>query len=168
MVPRAAGPAVATRSNTQIDREGAQMNYLALLPLVALLAACSPGVSREDGVFDACEEYVKSTLKAPATYKRVSADVLMDEGKNRLVMLQYDAENSFGAPLRSGEICAFKLNEKGELPDRDEALFLANGSRLAATLRKTRQYGETAQAASDTAEPEHACCLSTNEGSGND
>ena len=49
-----------------------------------------------------CEAALKSTLKAPKTYERVSADLT-----GRSVYLTYDAVNSFNAPLRGRHKCDF-------------------------------------------------------------
>jgi hypothetical protein len=55
--------------------------------------------SREDEGLIACEEAIKATLKAPATYERISATRGPD------YFITYDAQNSFGVPLRSSGSC---------------------------------------------------------------
>jgi hypothetical protein len=47
-----------------------------------------------------CDQAIMATLKAPATYKRVSA-----LGSDTPWIIEYDAENSFGVPLRGKGIC---------------------------------------------------------------
>ena len=48
----------------------------------------------------ACEDAIKETLKAPATYQRVEV-----EGSSGDYTITYDAENSFGVPLRGTGSC---------------------------------------------------------------
>jgi hypothetical protein len=47
-----------------------------------------------------CEEAIAKTLKAPSTYRRVNADGAMGSYN-----IEYDAENSFGVPLRGKGLC---------------------------------------------------------------
>lgn len=49
-----------------------------------------------------CDEAIMKTLKAPTTYKRVPTS----ETKGSIYRLQYDAENSFGVPLRGEGYCS--------------------------------------------------------------
>ena len=49
-----------------------------------------------------CEDAIKSTLKAPSTYRRVSVDNM---GGPRHLTFEYDAQNSFGVPLRGYGYC---------------------------------------------------------------
>lgn len=65
---------------------------LILLPIA--LAGCeNPNLTR-------CDEAIKARLKAPASFKRVSA-----EGSDTFWTIQYDAVNSFNAPLRGRGHC---------------------------------------------------------------
>ncbi|WP_432769767.1 MAG: hypothetical protein HEQ22_03205 [Sphingopyxis sp.] len=64
-----------------------------------------------------CDAAIMATLKAPATYRRVPSS----ETKGSLYRLEYDAENSFGVPLRGQGYCS--ISEDGtsaewlDLPD---------------------------------------------------
>ena len=83
-----------------------------------------------------CEEYLKDGLKAPSTYKRIDVRErvaritptrLKEIGGKPLsvpwevkywlhtVSIFYEAENSFGTPIRYGEACAFV--QTGSEPD---------------------------------------------------
>ncbi len=89
---------------------------LALLVGVLLgLAGCS---SFEGAEVKRCEDQLVAKLKAPASYKRVSMHVTDINPDNpgdlrnptqRWVTIEYDAVNSFNAPLRGTEICRFPL-----------------------------------------------------------
>lgn len=48
----------------------------------------------------ACEVEIKSTLKAPSTYRRISS-----AGLTETVFVEYDSENEFGVPLRRKVAC---------------------------------------------------------------
>lgn len=48
-----------------------------------------------------CDQAIQATLKAPATYKRVSAS----DDMGTFYRIEYDAENSFGVPLRGSGYC---------------------------------------------------------------
>lgn len=68
--------------------------HLALILLPIALAGC------EDPNLTRCDEAIKARLKAPASFKRVSAD-----GSGGFWTIQYDAVNSFNAPLRGRGHC---------------------------------------------------------------
>ena len=78
------------------DRAAIAIVAVLLLSLgggIAWLLTWKPGLS-------ACEDAIKETLKAPATYQRVKV-----EGSSPLYTITYDAENSFGVPLRGSGFC---------------------------------------------------------------
>lgn len=54
-----------------------------------------------------CEDAIMETLKAPSTYKRINAS-----GVSGIYDIEYDAENSFGTPLRSKGICTIGKDGK--------------------------------------------------------
>lgn len=87
-----------------------------------------------------CEEYLKSTLKSPSSYKRAKASISdsrlpaaywseklagesaelremladatarsIQEGGQRTVIAEYDADNSFGASIRGIGMCKFEM-----------------------------------------------------------
>lgn len=68
------------------------MRFVLTLFFIAALSSCD---SAED---KACDEAIKATLKAPSSYKRVSK-----QGGR----IEYDAVNSFNAPLRGRGLCIF-------------------------------------------------------------
>lgn len=69
-------------------------------PIVALALFSTACDSAED---KACDDAIKATLKAPSSYKRISKV----GGK-----IEYDAVNSFNAPLRGRGVCLYDA-EKG-------------------------------------------------------
>ena len=78
----------------KFDRFALMRRRLILILLPIALAGCeNPNLTR-------CDEAIKARLKAPASFKRVSA-----EGGDTFWTIQYDAVNSFNAPLRGKGIC---------------------------------------------------------------
>ena len=96
----------------------------------------------QDGrALQACETELKENLKAPSTYKLVEKEVSHEEEYHcsgtqyaastqeqlkaagcdkqtvTTISLTYDAENSFGAPLRGTSICRFEPDGKAWLMD---------------------------------------------------
>ena len=67
-----------------------------LATALLLLAGC------ENPKLKACDEAIQATLKAPSTYKRIAA-----KGSGIVFAISYDAENSFGVPLRSEGNCYY-------------------------------------------------------------
>lgn len=67
------------------------------LPILAFLAIMIlPGRMH----LSECEDAIKAQLKAPSTYERVDY-----QQAGPLLMIQYDAQNSFGVPLRGSGVC---------------------------------------------------------------
>jgi len=58
-----------------------------------------------DAVLRRCDEAIQSKLKAPATFHRINYSGTMVDGRG-LYEITYDAENSFGVPLRSHGWCS--------------------------------------------------------------
>jgi hypothetical protein len=76
-----------------------------------------------------CEAQLLAKLKAPSSYKRVSArstDINPADPTNlknlteRWVTIEYDAVNSYNAPLRDSEICKYPL--RGGQVDADNMI----------------------------------------------
>jgi hypothetical protein len=68
-----------------------------------------------------CDEAIKATLKAPATYRRVMDNDLdsFSIGETSFI-ITYDAQNSFGVPLRGKGSCMIDASGKAtwvEYPD---------------------------------------------------
>lgn len=59
----------------------------------------------ENVVLRRCDNAIMAQLKAPATYNRISSTGTMVDGRG-LYEITYDAENSFGVPLRSHGWCS--------------------------------------------------------------
>lgn len=53
----------------------------------------------------ACDSAIKAELKAPATYNRVSPLFLEVLSGQSVDMIEYDAANSFGTPIRGKGYC---------------------------------------------------------------
>lgn len=66
--------------------------------------------TQADMMIDICERTFKTTLKAPSSYKRISASV-RPSGNSALIT--YDAMNSFGAMLRGDASCDFEEGSHG-------------------------------------------------------
>jgi hypothetical protein len=91
----------------------------------------------------ACEEAMKERLKAPSTYRRISVSetkeplsfeqyyaarpesdavktVLIrgatEKPVKRTILIEYDAANAFGTPLRSRSLCTFEASDSREVP----------------------------------------------------
>lgn len=69
--------------------------------ILATLCACN-GRSRE---VQACESLLLPSLKAPSTYKLVDATALKTKSGVTDVFIQYDAVNSYNAPIRGTFAC---------------------------------------------------------------
>lgn len=65
-----------------------------------LLAISLIGLGACDQVPEECDEAIQRTLKAPSTYDRIEAE--RSGGGYRI---EYDAENSYGVPLRGQGYC---------------------------------------------------------------
>lgn len=72
------------------------MRIFAVVVAGLLLAGCS------DPNLNACEDALKATLKAPASYKRIK--VTGNPG-DTLYLIEYDAVNSYNAPIRGNGMC---------------------------------------------------------------
>lgn len=102
------------------------------------LALLFPLAGCEKATVTTCEQFIRGGLSAPTTYKRIGIkessrtatnEELLALGKDprmiafskrysipagglHSVVIEYDAQNSFGVPLRSKQICLFE----GEKP----------------------------------------------------
>jgi hypothetical protein len=72
-----------------------------------LLAGCSGKTSD----LAKCDDALKVQLKAPSTYRRISVAEEYQAEKPRYT-ITYDAENTFGAPLRSQGLCYLSTDRK--------------------------------------------------------
>lgn len=62
----------------------------------------------DDPAITACETALKASLKSPKSYERVNAKL-----NGNTVVVNYDAVNSFNAPIRGKKTCAFDLDKNG-------------------------------------------------------
>ncbi|ALJ14227.1 hypothetical protein [Sphingopyxis macrogoltabida] len=86
--------------------------YLTLLGFLAAVGALFGGViwaagSSQRSELSMCEDAIKATLKAPSTYVRIEASGGHDGMSHRI---EYDAQNSFGVPIRSYGYCSIEDN----------------------------------------------------------
>lgn len=83
--------------------------YGPVIAVVTIMVAIFGGIfwaagAREREGWRLCDEAIKATLKAPATYKSAEGpDTYVTQ--TELYRIAYDAENSFGVPLRSRGFC---------------------------------------------------------------
>ncbi len=56
-----------------------------------------------------CDEAIKATLKAPSTYRRIEGPGTYRVANGSRYMIEYDAANGFGVPVRGRGNC--KVNE---------------------------------------------------------
>jgi hypothetical protein len=69
-----------------------------------------------------CDEAIKATLKAPATYQRIMDDQLSSFASgDSSFRITYDAQNGFGVPIRSRGFCTVNADRSGaewvQMPD---------------------------------------------------
>lgn len=136
----------------------------------ALIALALAGCDKPD--VKACETFIKSGLKAPSTYRRVSVTERLQSFPNwtafrsetgserktllemmgqkepshptiRIVAIEYDAANAFGVALRSGEVCAFEEGQNEQTRDM-----------VLSSAQRRRDY-----AAKPPAGLKYPCCL---------
>jgi hypothetical protein len=103
------------------------LTFLVVGVLGLLLGFCASNLSPEQKKesarvmsFVQCQDFVKRRLKAPATASFPSLDFSALKGNDdRYTVSSYvDAENSFGAKLRSKFVCTIKLvSPAGDLAD---------------------------------------------------
>lgn len=131
--------------------------------LLALLSGCSrPEV-------ESCEAYIKSGLKAPMSYRKISvrtfdsqpmhfADLRAEAGLThpkvgsnallhnndmvvrRDVFIDYDADNDSGVPIRSIDKCVFKIVD-GKAPTPSEMALAVSHAITARSSRELRETG---------------------------
>lgn len=146
---------------------------------VLLLAGCG----RAD--IAACEDFVKEGLKAPSTYKRISVNTydepvslpefIKKTGQEnahpvtkqllalqaerglalRTVAIVSEAHNSYGVPLRTTEICAFKL-VGGKLEGKSS---IASSVARAKLRRSSNMMAEAGLLPKREQQGPYPCCL---------
>jgi hypothetical protein len=136
---------------------------LGIVGALALASGCDDTPKRKEGATLACEAYVKDGLKAPSTYSRVSASSNIESKELGSVSIEYDAENSYGVPLRGRQSCAFKLDEEGKWPEPWAANFAAEGSVLEKHTRSINSPGNPDSDLKATGSSGYDCCLATEE-----
>ncbi|MGK2911099.1 MAG: hypothetical protein ACSLE1_15055 [Sphingobium sp.] len=150
-----------------------------LAGLALLVGACDKPMVK------GCEDFIISRLKSPSTYKRISVDQLTEKSSKegivrlgggatlemmpelagafqsfelRKVLITYEANNSFNAPLRSTFVCAFEGHD-GEEPIE---MLVDNGVSKAKSYDETRRLVEAGALTKPSGlnmDPNHPCCL---------
>lgn len=78
--------------------------YITAIFLLVVGGACSAPFVDRAFKLGKCDDAIKATLKAPSTYKRVDYS-LFSEGYPVNYTISYDAQNSYGVPLRDSGRC---------------------------------------------------------------
>lgn len=73
--------------------------FLVFLAMVAGVFWFATGQHRKEIAL--CEDAIRATLKAPSTYQRIDAS-----DRDPPYRIVYDAQNSFGVPLRGAGYCS--------------------------------------------------------------
>lgn len=114
------------------------------LQMVAAIALCG-GLAGCGGSpeITACESYIREKIATPASFKVVSTSSVPSTGESitgltaadavKLVSIEYDAANQYGAPVRSTDYCAFVL-KGGKLPSSSELQSVASSAAFDAKL----------------------------------
>lgn len=112
--------------------------------MVAAIALCS-GLAGCGGSpeITACESYIREKIATPASLKIVSTSSVPSTGESikgltatdavKLVSIEYDAANQYGAPVRSTDYCAFALKD-GKLPSSSELQSAASSAAFTAKI----------------------------------
>jgi hypothetical protein len=131
--------------------------------------------SAEDAAIEACSNSIKSDLKAPSTFSiadqnvyyspaaPLEGDAKSSEYQYLRLTISYDAENSYGAPLRSEQECDFLVKD-GEIQDVSKLKFqkaLNTSINALACSEKTKASQTAAEPLICFAPPElkKECCL---------
>lgn len=105
---------------------------------VLALAGCSGG----DLTVDACAEITKGFIKSPSTFQLAKTTRNGSE-----VMLEFDAANSFGTPVRNWSVCKFsnpetvagiRLSEFSFNGEKSDEMMLLARARLMADMASKR------------------------------
>lgn len=82
---------------------------------VLFTSAVGDGVDKPDeaGAQDVCEQFVEARLKAPSTAEFSGNATVTEGGGLWTVTGDVDAENSFGAPIRTTYVCTVKPTDAG-------------------------------------------------------
>lgn len=129
------------------------MRLFACMAIAAIVSGCSQS---EDAI-KACETNIMSKLRSPSTYKRISGNALVDEQGHEIhVMIEYDAENAYGTPIREQDFCRFVAPNDNFSPERD---FLgqvsdssARGDEICCSVRANREADDAIGKTTDAAE----------------
>ncbi len=109
---------------------------LGLLPLLMGCDLLQPEIAD-------CEAYILVGLKAPSTYKRISADrwLTKEDGVEHVrVTINYDVANVYGTPVREFKVCLYPVvNGK---PDLNQ--MIDDDKRISAEVQETLDLMEEA------------------------
>ena len=132
---------------------------IAILSIVYLTLRPAP----EDGAVEVCEAYIQSMLRSPSTYQQISSNVVSSPMWENVqsAIIEYDADNAYGTPVRGTEICEFKLDDDGAIPPK----YLLDGDRQIResenSLREIQLL--SGEEPSDIQENIMNCCISVDE-----
>lgn len=91
------------------------MRRAAIILTLLVVGGCSQPKAAEPIAITQCRDYLLKKLKAPSTYKQIQADqIKMDDGKWSII-IQYDAANAYGTPIRDNQVCRYP--DRGGQPD---------------------------------------------------
>lgn len=97
------------------DSVGKIVGIVAVLMLIGLIGqSCSGGEEDGDGAIAYCHQFVEQSLKSPdsADFPSFSDHQVTELGEQRWKVSSYvDAENSFGASLRTDWTCEISYDE---------------------------------------------------------
>lgn len=95
---------------------------------------------KDDPAVVACEIALKAQLKSPKSYERVKSEI-----NQNLVLITYDAVNSFNAPVRGEKLCYFDLDADGGFifSTNAKTIFDDKMAELYARLEKLKSSGAT-------------------------
>lgn len=77
-----------------------------------LLFLASAGCAPKQEAVEQCESLLKEGLKAPSSYTRVEVFQALRHGDTQSVFIDYDAVNSYNAPLRGKFWCVYDYKAK--------------------------------------------------------
>ena len=85
-------------------------------PLVAVmfagaLAGCSASEPGGLSFAEACEHAILEGLISPSTFQRIGADPYAEFPELQTLLVEFDAQNSFGALVRGSAVCTFDGRE---------------------------------------------------------
>ncbi|WP_037462616.1 hypothetical protein [Sphingobium herbicidovorans] len=127
----------------------------AVLAMLWAVGSCS---MPENEAVKACEDFILTKLRSPSTYKRIEASgslVPFDKPETFTAVVEYDAANAYGTPIRDRQVCVFGL--KDGKPDTSryydfDSDFSGKGKDVDQAVRESNAAADAAMRAADNAE----------------